>query len=144
VTNALAKPWLCYLLAAFATYRVTHLIAREDGPGALLARLRRRLGSGFWGSLMDCFKCVSVWVAAPFACFASSADAVEWTVTWLALSGVACFLDALTERAASAHAPAPPVVIERLANPEEVPSELLWTESKSAEQANDARPERRA
>ena len=37
-------PWLRFLLAVLATWRLTHLIAREDGPGRCLARLRGRLG----------------------------------------------------------------------------------------------------
>jgi hypothetical protein len=137
VSTPLTEPWLRYVVAAFATYRVAHLIAKEDGPGAVLYRLRKRLGNGFWGSLMDCFKCTSIWVAAPLACFVSMANAVEWAVTWLALSGGACFLDALTQRASVEAAP-PPVIIERLPNAQEVPSELLWTESKFTDQTHDA------
>jgi len=30
-------------------------------------RLRRLAGGGFWGGLLDCFYCLSLWVAAPFA-----------------------------------------------------------------------------
>jgi len=129
----MTDPWLRCVVATFATYRVAQLIAREDGPGAVLFRLRKRLGNGFWGSLMDCFKCTSVWVAAPFACFVSTANAAEWLVIWLAVSGGACFLDALRPGAAVEAGP-PPIIIERLPNPEEVPSELLWTESKFDEQ----------
>ena len=137
MSTLLTEPWLRYVIAAFATYRVAHLIAREDGPGAVLYRLRKRFGDGFWGSLMDCFKCTSLWLAAPLACFVSMANPAEWAVTWLALSGSACFLDALTQRTSVEAAP-PPVVIERLPNTEEVPSELLWTQSKCSEQAQDA------
>lgn len=81
-------------LAVLATWRVTHLLAREDGPGEVLARLRARLGWGFWGRLMDCFYCLSVWVAAPFALFAARRPA-ELLVAWLALSGAACLLERL-------------------------------------------------
>ncbi len=86
--------WPRFLLAALATWRVTHLLALEDGPGNVLAELRRRLGESFFGRLMDCFYCLSFWVAAPLTLFVSwrPLDAV---VTWLALSGAACLLERL-------------------------------------------------
>lgn len=82
------------VLAVLAVWRVTHLLAREDGPGEVIARLRARLGWGFWGRLMDCFYCLSVWVAAPFAPFVAR-GVVEIAVAWLALSGGACLLERL-------------------------------------------------
>ena len=82
------------VLAVLATWRVTHLLVREDGPGEAVARLRRRLGWGFWGRLMDCFYCTSVWVAAPLAPFVAR-DAAGLVVAWLALSGGACLLERL-------------------------------------------------
>lgn len=58
---------LHFLLGVLCVWRITHLFAAEDGPGALLARVRRRLGDGFWGSLLDCFYCLSLWIALPVA-----------------------------------------------------------------------------
>ena len=87
-------PWMRLVLALLAVWRVTHLLAREDGPGQVLARLRARLGWGFWGPLRDCFLCLSVWVAAPFAQFVAR-GLVETAVAWLALSGGACLLERL-------------------------------------------------
>ena len=66
-----------FVLAVLATWRVTHLLANEDGPADIIFRLRRRLGDGFIGSLMDCFNCMSIWIAAPFALFVSS-DPLTW------------------------------------------------------------------
>ena len=54
-----------FALAALATWRVTHLLANEDGPGDAVVRLRARLGAGPAGRLMDCFQCLSIWIAAP-------------------------------------------------------------------------------
>ena len=53
--------WL--LVGILATWRVTHLLWAEDGPWRIVALLRRRAGTGFWGGLMDCFNCLSLWVA---------------------------------------------------------------------------------
>jgi len=95
---------LRFVLAILATWRITHLLAREDGPFQLLAELRARLGHGFFGGLMDCFNCLSLWVAALAALYVSTA-ALDWLMSWLALSGAACLLDQLA---------APPMSIERI------------------------------
>jgi hypothetical protein len=94
--------WLSFVAAAFATWRVTHLLANEDGPADIVFRTRRWLGDGFIGSLMDCFNCMSVWVAAPLALFVS-ANPLIWLVSWLALSGAACLLERLGGASAAAH-----------------------------------------
>lgn len=86
------NPWLAYVLAALATWRVAHLIAEEDGPADLVLRLRLRLGTGWLGSWMDCFHCLSIWVAMPFA-VAVARSLGEWVLAWLALSGAACLLE---------------------------------------------------
>ncbi len=86
--------WLRFVLAVLATWRITHLLACEDGPADLIVRLRTRLGDGFFGRLMDCFYCLSLWVAAPLA-FLVSRNPVDLVLTWLALSGAACLLERL-------------------------------------------------
>ena len=57
--------WL--LLATLCVWRLTHLLQAEDGPGEFFVRLRRKVGSGFCGALLDCFYCLSLWIAAPIA-----------------------------------------------------------------------------
>ena len=81
--------WLRVALAAFATWRVTHLLAGEDGPGDIVYRLRARLGPSFAGKLMDCFYCLSLWVAAPFALLVTR-QLLDGILTLLAISGAAC------------------------------------------------------
>jgi hypothetical protein len=89
------ETWLRLLLAVLATWRVTHLLALEDGPWDAVTRLRARLGAGMLGRLMDCFYCLSVWMAVPFAFFVGR-TAVEVLVAWLAVSGGACLLERAT------------------------------------------------
>ena len=84
--------WLRLVLAVLACWRVTHLLAREDGPWDAVARLRAALGGGMLGRMMDCFLCLSVWVALPLALFVTPA-AAERGVAWLAVSGGACLLE---------------------------------------------------
>ncbi|HEY6292048.1 MAG TPA: hypothetical protein VI455_10895 [Terriglobia bacterium] len=90
--------WTRFVLGILATWRVTHLLANEDGPADLVVRLRARLGSGLAGELMDCFKCLSLWIAAPAALFLSRRP-LDWLVAWLALSGAACLLERLGHEA---------------------------------------------
>ena len=54
-------PWFAFILGVFATWRVAHLLAHEDGPWDSVLRLRVALGNGVWGRLLDCFHCVSLW-----------------------------------------------------------------------------------
>jgi len=85
------------VLAVLATWRVTHLLASEDGPADIIVRFRVLLGQSFAGKLMDCFNCLSLWIAAPAALFVSRGF-LEWIVCWLAVSGTACLLERLGQQ----------------------------------------------
>jgi hypothetical protein len=89
--------WLYFIIAALATWRLTHLLAFEDGPWDCLARLRARLGAGFWGRLTDCFYCLSLWIALPIT-FAMQPGWGHGLLVWLGLSGAACLLDRLGQK----------------------------------------------
>src|SRR3954453_13014447 len=77
-----------YLLALgiLGVWRITHLLQAEDGPWDPTVRFRRALGKGFFGKLLDCFACASLWVAAPFAVWLGD-DNGPGGVRWLVLSG---------------------------------------------------------
>jgi hypothetical protein len=83
-----------WFISVLSVWRITHLLASEDGPANLLVRLRTILGQSFWGTLMDCFYCLSLWVAAP-AALALTRVPREWPLVWLSLSGAACLLERL-------------------------------------------------
>jgi hypothetical protein len=97
-----------FALASLATWRVAHLLAEEDGPFDAVVRLRSRAGSGLLGDLMDCFYCLSVWVAAPI-CATTGRRGRDLPLTWLALSGAACLLERAT---APSLEPQPPDPLE--------------------------------
>lgn len=84
-----------FAVAALATWRITHLLAREDGPAGAIVALRARAGTGPLGELMDCFYCMSIWVAAPFGLTVARRPR-EVPLAWLAVSGAACLLERLT------------------------------------------------
>lgn len=86
--------WIQFVVAVLATWRVTHLLASEDGPADLIVKFRALLGQSLAGKLMDCFQCLSLWIAAPAALFVTR-QFLDWLLVWLALSGAACLLERL-------------------------------------------------
>jgi hypothetical protein len=84
-----------FFLAALAAWRLAFLIAREDGPWRLFARLRERLTPGILGELFSCVKCLGFWFSIPFAFFVGG-NWVELVIIWLALSGVTALIDEWT------------------------------------------------
>jgi hypothetical protein len=86
------------LLCALATWRLTHLLVAEDGPGDVVVKFRTWLGDSALGALMDCFYCMSIWIALPLA-FAVGRDAPALLISWLAVSGAAALLEQASHRA---------------------------------------------
>ncbi len=112
-----------FVLASLATWRVAHLLAEEDGPADVVVRFRARLGDSVAGELMDCFYCLSVWVAAPLS-LTLTRRAREVPVAWLALSGAACLLQRVTEQR-----DAPDATFADVGTPAPVP---LWRAAETA------------
>jgi hypothetical protein len=86
-----------FILGILGVWRITHLLHAEDGPGQVVVRLRRMAGDGVFGQAMDCFRCLSLWMAAPFALLIGQ-DWPERTLLWPALSAGAIALEAILER----------------------------------------------
>ena len=89
------SPWFRLTLSVLATWRVSHLIAYEDGPFDAIVRLRARAGDGVLGKLMDCPYCLSLWIAAPLALLLAGQPGA-WCVAWLAISGGSSLLEKLS------------------------------------------------
>lgn len=94
-------------MAVLAVWRLTHLLAAEDGPADIVVRFRRLLGNSLAGRMMDCFYCLSVWIAAPAAVFITRKP-LEWFMNWLAISGAACLLERVTTQRATVQTMHPP------------------------------------
>jgi hypothetical protein len=80
------------MVAALGTWRIAHLLAFEDGPFAVVARLRA--AAGRFGGVLDCFHCLSLWAAAPLALWVAAAP-LTWLCVTFGLSGAACLLQRL-------------------------------------------------
>jgi hypothetical protein len=83
------------VIAVLAVWRATHLFWGEDGPWDVFVRLRRLAGDGFFGSLLDCFYCLSLWMAAPLAWLLGHTW-LERGLLVLALSGGAILLERIS------------------------------------------------
>jgi hypothetical protein len=80
-----------FLLGLLSVWRITHLLSSEDGPWEVVVWIRRKSGLGFWGKLLDCFYCLSLWISAPFA-FMIGSSFRERFCLWLAFSAGAILL----------------------------------------------------
>jgi hypothetical protein len=93
-----ANQWFRFAVALLAVWRITHLLAAEDGPWDLIAWMRGKAGASVFGKLMDCFYCLSLWISIPF-CFYVEQSWLDRLVAWLALSGGASLLNRLGNHA---------------------------------------------
>ena len=86
-----------FVLGTLAVWRITHLFYGEDGPWDFFVWLRRLAGEGFWGKLLDCFYCLSLWMAAPFT-FLLGHGWKERLLFWLGFSAGAILLERSTDQ----------------------------------------------
>jgi hypothetical protein len=84
-----------FALSVLCVWRVTHLLHAEDGPWDLPVLLRRLAGTGITGKVMDCFYCLSLWVALPIALLVPGTR-LERFLCWPALSAGAILLDRIS------------------------------------------------
>jgi hypothetical protein len=117
--------WL--VLGTLGVWRITHLLSAEDGPWNLVVWVRRKAGGGFWGNLLDCFYCLSLWIAVPFA-LVIGAGARERFCLWLAFSAGAILL----ERATSSEPAPPPTYFEHGGQ-----DDAMLRESENSDSGND-------
>ncbi len=93
------------VLGVLAAWRMTHLLNAEDGPWDLLVKLRRLAGNGVFGSVLNCFYCLSLWVSAPLAWLLGDGWK-DRLLLWLAISAGAILLQKATSREPTAGVPA--------------------------------------
>jgi hypothetical protein len=85
------------IVGILVVWRLAHLLYAEDGPWDAMLRLRRTAGEGFWGDLLDCFYCLSLWLALPFALLLGD-SLTERLLLWPALSAGAILLERATAK----------------------------------------------
>jgi hypothetical protein len=87
--------WL--VVGTLVVWRFTHLLQAEDGPWDIMVRFRTLAGTGFGGNFLDCFYCLSLWIALPVALLVGEAW-IEKLLLWPALSAGAILLERITTR----------------------------------------------
>lgn len=85
--------WL--MLGILCVWRITHLLNKEDGPRDIFFRFRQSVGNGFWGNLLDCFYCLSMWISLPFGLWIGNAWD-ERILLWLSFSAGAIIIERVT------------------------------------------------
>lgn len=83
--------WLYFVIGCLATFRLSLLVSREDGPAYIFRKLRKAppaRSSAKEG--LSCPWCMSVWMSAAVTCAYWYWDIIptrEVTLFWLAFSG---------------------------------------------------------
>ena len=103
-----ADDYYWFALGVLSVWRITHLLQAEDGPWEILVLLRGAVGNGVVGAMLDCFACLSLWVALPFAvCLGYGWG--HGVLLWLSFSGAAMLLERMGKRESDRQ---PPYFIE--------------------------------
>ncbi len=90
------------IFLGLATWRLSHLLSEEDGPGDVFHNLRIRLGAyetddgwdaqTFFGKLLLCPLCLSIWFAIPLYALEQLFPVVRQGIYALAITGLASFM----------------------------------------------------
>lgn len=84
--------WFYFLISALSVWRLTHLLVKEDGPFDIIFSIRKKVSISFFVKLLDCFYCLSIWVALPLGIWLGT-NWIEKVLIWFGLSGAACLLE---------------------------------------------------
>ena len=78
---------LSLVIGILAVYRISRMLALEDGPFDVLSGIREALGQESWvGRGAACVLCISFWLAWPIALLLPVRNWGEYVLTALALS----------------------------------------------------------
>lgn len=84
VENVSVDFMISFAMSVLAVYRVSYMIAVEDGPFDLYVMLRARFNQATWiGRGLVCPLCISFWLSAIPAIFMP----VPFVLNWLAIAG---------------------------------------------------------
>lgn len=101
-----------FLILGLATWRISSLLVHEAGPGDVFVKLREGVGfthdannhkviipDGFWGGVLSCVWCCSLWVGVGWVIFYAILPGLAvWTALVFALSTVAVLVECVTEK----------------------------------------------
>lgn len=96
---------LSYVLAVLASYRIARMLAMEEGPLELFARVRERFDSDqktWLGRGLNCPLCLGFWVSLAMALLLAHQDPTmhrsEIVLAWLGIAGAQTLLHLWIEK----------------------------------------------
>ena len=92
--------WIWIVLAVLAVYRAAHMIALEEGPFGLFARLQAATArqANWFQRGVNCVLCLSFWLSAPAALLLQWHTWQEYVLLWLGIAGAVVVLQKLLAR----------------------------------------------
>jgi hypothetical protein len=93
-----------FMLSSLATWRIAHMLVKEDGPWDLISRFRSIIGvrydeysvpygTNMPSAMLSCVWCASVWVAAIVAIFEKHVKLHMYIRRLFALSAMAIYIE---------------------------------------------------
>ncbi|HEX2628525.1 MAG TPA: DUF1360 domain-containing protein [Chitinophagaceae bacterium] len=86
-----------YIVLVIVVWRITHLLSAEDGPFDIVFKVRKWMGNSFFGKLMDCFYCLSIWIGLLAAVYAGR-TIMEMILLCFYYSGASILLEKMTNK----------------------------------------------
>ena len=84
---------MALILSILAVYRLSYLIAKEDGPFDLFYAMREKIGQGSWfGRGLHCVLCVSFWLSFPPAFWLFWGRPLNVLAGWFGIAGAVMVL----------------------------------------------------
>jgi len=89
-------PWLALALGTLATYRLSLLVSKEDGPAFIFRKIRKLPDKGTATKKgLSCSLCVSVYASALVSTFywwRELIAGIDWPLYWLSMSAASICL----------------------------------------------------
>lgn len=81
--------WFIVILSILAVYRISYLIAREDGPFDMFVAMRHKIGQHNWiGRGLHCILCIDFWLSLPPAIVLFGYAGIPMIIIgWLGMAG---------------------------------------------------------
>ncbi len=90
------------ILSSLAVYRLSYMIAKEEGPISIFARIRGKIDSkqSTWvGRGINCPLCISAWLSLlPIIFILPRMDIYTTIVLWLSIAGLSMLLERVSIR----------------------------------------------
>ncbi len=85
--------WMALILSVLAVYRLSYLIAKEDGPFDMFYAMREKIGQESWiGRGLHCVLCISFWLSLIPAVILFYEYDINFGLGWFGIAGAVLVL----------------------------------------------------